>query len=88
MIQLKRTKYDELEVITKSVFDQFKVINLLKEMFEVQFNVISNEYRKGKIYCTLKIPEEESVAFTFQMMYAMVVNNLDEHIEFTDLETI
>jgi len=85
MIQLKRTKYDELEVITKSVFDQFKVINLLKELFEVQFNVIGNEYRKGKIYCTLKIPEEESVAFTFQMMSTMNFNNLEDHLEFTDL---
>jgi hypothetical protein len=85
MIELKRMEYDKLEMVTKSVFDQFRVINLLKELFGVQFNVVTNEFKNGKIYCILHIPEEESVAFTFQMMSAMNFNNLEEHIKFTDL---
>lgn len=85
MIKIHRTKYENLKVVTRSVQDQFRAIQLFKDMFLEQFNVTSNEYNNGKIICNITIPEDHAAIFSFEMMRVMNEHNLHEHIDFTDL---
>lgn len=85
MIKIERIEYEKLKVVTQSVQDQFRAIQLLKDMFLEQFNVITNNYNKGKITCEITIPEDHAAIFSFEMMRVMDEHSLHGYIEFTDL---
>lgn len=86
MIKIHRNQYNNLQVVTRSVQDQFRAIQLFKDMFLEQFNVTSNEYNKGKITCNITIPEDHAAIFSFEMMRVMNEHNLHDQIDFTDLK--
>lgn len=83
-IEITRTDFNNITVVTHSVMSQFKAIEMLKQIFTEQFNVTDNKYNKGKITCEIRIPDDYAGIFSFEMERVIDEHNLHDKVNYME----